>query len=151
MKGLFFKNVKDNAMRADTFYPMSDARKDMVAYTYSYHIPGESNEGTDPFWENIKILQLLLTHCFDHHEWNHRCSCFKKGCKCWFLFPFPSSIETLIHEDFGNDNENFTSWTHIDGSEHKHIAPWIIVPEKARVPLYQCSEYHHLRGFELQQ
>ena len=117
-----FKNVKDNVMKTDTFYLMSGTRKDMVDYTYSCHMPGGSNKETDPFWKNIKICQLLLMHCFDHHEWNHCCSCFKKGCECRFMFPFSFSLEMLIYEDFGNDNEYVTSWPHIDGSDSKRIA-----------------------------
>ena len=97
--------LKDaKAVRAHTFHPISDARKDMAAYTYSYHMPGGSNKETDPFWKNMKICQILLMHHFDHREWKHRSSCFKKGCECWFLFPFSSLQETLIHEDFGNDD-----------------------------------------------
>ena len=77
-----------------------------------------------------KIRQLLLTERFDLHEWGHRCSCFKKGCECRFHFPFPSSLETFIHEDFGNNNENVTLWPHIDGSDPKRIVPWMIVLER---------------------
>ena len=62
------KDVKDNAVRSDTFFPMSEARKDIAAYTYSYHMPGGSNKETDPFWKNKNIRRLLLTHRFDHHE-----------------------------------------------------------------------------------
>ena len=124
------KDVKDNAMRDDTFLPITQARKDIAAYTYSYHMPGGSNEETDPFWKNRKIRQLLLTERFDLHEWGHRCSCFKKGCECRFHFPFPSSLETFIHEDFGNNDENVTLWPHINGSEPRRIAPWMIVLER---------------------
>ena len=46
------KDVKDNAMRDDTFLPITQARKDIAAYTYSFHMPGGSNEETDPFWKN---------------------------------------------------------------------------------------------------
>ena len=135
-------------MRDDTFLPITQARKDIAAYTYSYHMPGGSNEETDPFWKNSKIRQLLLTESFDHHEWCHRCSCFKKGCECRFCFPFPLSLETFIHEDFGNDNENVTSWPHIDEA---HSAMDDCIRKKAPVPLCQCSQCHSLRGLELQQ
>ena len=117
-------------MRSDAFFPMSEARKDIAAYTYSYHMPGGSNKETDPFWKNKNIRHLLLTHRFDHHEWRHRCSCFKKGCECQFVFPFPSSTNTFIHEDCGNDNKNVTPWPHIDGSKPKCIPPWMIVTER---------------------
>ena len=121
------KDMEDYAMRDDTFLPMTKARRDIAAYTYSYHMPGGSNEETDPFWKDTKIRQLILTERFDHHEWCHRCSCFKKGCECRFCFPFPSSLKTFIHEDFGKDDENVTSWPNIDGSEPKRIPPWMIV------------------------
>ena len=49
-------------MRTDNFYPMSDTKMDIAAYTYSYHMPGGSNKDTCPIWKNIKICQLFLMH-----------------------------------------------------------------------------------------
>ena len=47
-----------------------------------------------------------------------------------FFFPFHHRWKHFFHEDFGNNNENVTSWPNIDGSEPKRIAPWMIVLER---------------------
>ena len=54
-----FKDVKDNTMRDDTFLPITQARKDIAAYTYAYHVPGGSNEETDPFWKIAKYAKTF--------------------------------------------------------------------------------------------
>ena len=46
MEKYALKDVKDNVMRTDTFYPMSDDREDIIAYTYPYHMPSGFDEVT---------------------------------------------------------------------------------------------------------
>ena len=83
----------------DTFLPLSDAKIDVAAYCYSYHMCGGCNEIDHNFWADENIRQTLLRYKFDHHECGHRHSCFKKNCECRFLFPFITCSEAYIHED----------------------------------------------------
>ncbi len=113
--------------RCDVFFPLSDARRDMAAYTYSYHMDKGSDPINDEFWGNTKVRDLLLRLCFDQHEYNHRHSCFKKGCECRFMFPYLTCWKTFIHEDRGMNNENVIDWHRVDGTTMK-MAPWMIIP-----------------------
>ena len=74
-----------NAMGPDTYLPLSDARLDMAAYTYTYHMPDGCNHRTannDCFWMNQQIRRVLLHRRVNVHEFIHRTSCFKKDCEC---------------------------------------------------------------------
>jgi hypothetical protein len=122
---------KDRCMqsRQDVFLPLSNARIDMAAYTYSYHMTHETNFISDNFWGDKQVRDLLLRLCFDQHEYNHRHSCFKKSCECRFMFPFQTCSCTYIHEDKGTNNENVIAWHRIDGTTMK-MAPWMIVHKR---------------------
>ena len=115
--------------RHDVFMPLSDARIDIAAYTYSYHMNEKSNPMSDEFWGDANVRDLLLRLCFDQHEYNHRHSCFKKGCECRFMFPFLTCWRTFIHEDRGTNNENVIDWHRVDGTTMK-MAPWMIIPKR---------------------
>ena len=117
--------------RGDTFLPLNDAKIDMAAYCYSYHMNGGSNEIADDFWANKNIRQLYLRKRFDHHECTHRHSCFKKSCECRFMFPFSTCSETYIHEDKGFENENEIIWHNLDlNGTYRKMAPWMVIPKR---------------------
>ena len=122
---------KDKCMqkRQDVFLPLSDARIDIAAYTYSYHITDKLNPISDNFWGNKNVRDILLRSCFDQHEYNHRHSCFKKGCECRFMFPYLTCCKTYIHEDKCTNNENEINWHRIDGTTMK-MTPWMIIPKR---------------------
>ena len=90
-------NERTQHNRPDTIIPLSQARLDMAAYTFSYHM----NEGCalekDCFWGNMHVQETLLKQIFEEHSSCHSGSCFKKGCQCKFLFPFMSTSCTYIH------------------------------------------------------
>ena len=50
--------AQDN--RPDTIIPLSQARLDMAAYTFSYHMNGGCALELDPFWGNNCICETLL-------------------------------------------------------------------------------------------
>ena len=118
-----------NTNRPDTCLPPTKEKLDQAAYLFSYHMPGGCNQLNDDFWGNQRIRQLLLTQRFDHHDYKHRAGCFKKGCECRFLFPFPACQETYIHEDTGVDDEHVITWHKLFGDDQK-IAPWMVVPKR---------------------
>ena len=47
-----------------------------------------------------------------------------------FIFPFHHRWKHLFMKTLGITTKNVTSWSHIDGSEPKRIAPWMIVLER---------------------
>ena len=52
---------------------------------------------------------------FNYHDFNHRKSCFKKGCECRFELP----KENLPVADIYIDDQNSVEWHFIDGSTKK--------------------------------
>ena len=117
--------------RHDTFLPLSDAKIDMAAYCYSYHMNGGCNKIDDSFWADENIRQTLLRKRFDHHECKHRHSCFKKTCECRFMFPFATCSETYIHEDKGFEDENEITWHDLDlNGTYRKMAPWMVIPKR---------------------
>jgi len=78
--------------RPDLTLPISPARLDMAAYTYSYHLDGGCHPLKDLFWGNKDIRTALLTLRFEEHSWGHRNSCFKKVKKFALLDSLYSSF-----------------------------------------------------------
>ncbi len=112
------KRWKDTAIQGaraqdkwpDTHVPLSPERLYMAAYTFSYHMNGGCALELDPFWGHNNTHKTLLKYRFEGHSACHCALCFKKSCKCRFLFPFMSTPSTYIHEDRGDSNNNETLW-----------------------------------------
>ncbi len=83
----------------------------------------------DCFWGNMHVWETLLKHRSKEHSSCHSGSCFKKGCKCRFLFPYMSTSCTCIHEDKGDNNKNETLWYSLDGSVNT-VYPFLILPKR---------------------
>jgi hypothetical protein len=122
-------NERAQHNRPDTNIPLSPARLDMAAYTFSYHMTGGCALEKDCFWGNMHVRETLLKHRFKEHSSCHSGSCFKKGCKCRFLFPYMSTPCTYIHEDKGGNNKNKTLWYSLDGSVNT-VYPFLILPRR---------------------
>ena len=122
-------NERTRHNRPDTNIPLSPARLDMAAYTFSYHMNGGCALEQDCFWGNMHVQETLLKHRFEEHSSCHSGSCFKKGCECRFLFPYMSTSCTYIHEDKGDNNKNKTLWYSLDGSVNT-VYPFLILPKR---------------------
>jgi hypothetical protein len=85
--------AQDN--RLDTVIPLSPARLDVAAYTYSYHMSGGCALESDPFWSNTCIRETLLKYRSEEHSASHSASCFKKGCEYKILHTFMSTPSTV--------------------------------------------------------
>jgi hypothetical protein len=68
--------------RPDTQIPLSTARLDMAAYTFSYHMDDGCALEKDKFWGNIHVQETLLKYRFEEHSSHHSSLCFKKDCEC---------------------------------------------------------------------
>ena len=122
-------NERAQHNRPDTNIPLTPARLDMAAYTFSYHMNGGCALEKDCFWGNMHVRETLLKHRFEEHSSCHCGSCFKKSCECRFMFPFMSTPCTYIHEDKGDNNKNETLWYSLDGSVNT-VYPFIILPKR---------------------
>jgi len=80
-------NERAQHNRPDTNIPLTPARLDMAAYTFSYHRNGGCALEKDSFWGNMHVRETLLKHRFKEHSSCHCGSCFKKSCECRFMFP----------------------------------------------------------------
>ena len=137
----------DDTRGLHTTIPPSKEKLDQAAYLFSYHMEGGSDQLNDLFWGDRQIRQLLLTQRFDHHDYEHRRGCFKKGCECRFLFPFPTCLQTGIHEDHGENNEHVVTWPRLFGNDQS-IAPWLVVPKRPMGCQYiNVHNYMHCRQF----
>ena len=115
--------------RPDTNISLSPERLDMAAYTFSYHMNGGCALESDPFWGHNNICETLVKYRFEEHPACHCASCFKKGCKCRFLFPFMSTLSTYIHEDRDDNNNNETLWFCLNGSFNS-VYPFMVIPKR---------------------
>ena len=141
-------NDSMNHNRGDTFLPLSDTRKDMVAYCYSHHMNGGCNQIDDDFWADKNIRQTSLQERFNHHECKHRHSCFKKRFECCFNFPYATCSETCIHEDTGCKNENKISLHNLDlNGTHRRMAPWMVISTQQMGCQYVNDHNHTLSEF----
>jgi hypothetical protein len=114
----------------DTNIPLSSERLDMAACTFSYHIMnGGCAFESDAFWGHNNICKTLLKYRFEEHSACHCASCFKKGCKCRFLFPCKSTPSAYIHEDRGDNNNNETLWFCLNGSIIS-ANPLMVIPKR---------------------
>ncbi len=84
---------------------------------------------SDPFWGHNGIRKNLLKYRFEEHSACHCSSCFEKGCKCRFLFPFMSTLSTYLHEDRGDNNNNETLWFCLNGSINS-VYPFMVIPKR---------------------
>ena len=128
-KDIVIPNERTQHNRPDTNIPLTPARLDMAAYTFSYHMNGGCALEKDCFWGNMQVRQTLLKHRFEEHSSCHCGSCFKKSCECRFMFPFMSTPCTYIHEDKGDNNKNETLWYSLDGSVNI-VYPFLILPKR---------------------
>ncbi len=94
-------NERVQYFRLDTQIPLSAARLDMAAYTFSYQMDDGCALEKDKFWDNIHVRETLLRYIFEEHSSHHSSLCFKKDCECRFLFPFQSNDCTYIHNPAG--------------------------------------------------
>jgi hypothetical protein len=101
----------------------------MAAYTFSYHMNKGCALKSDQFWGHNNIHKTLLKYRFEEHSACHCALCFKKGCKCRFLFPFMSTPSTYIHEDRGDNNKNQTLWFCLNGSFNS-VYPFMVIPKR---------------------
>jgi hypothetical protein len=113
----------------DTNISPSPERLDMAAYTFSYHMNKGCALESDPFLGLNDMRKTLLKYGFQEHSACHCASCFKKGCKCRFLFPFMSTPSTYIHEDRGDNNKNETLWFCLNGSFNS-VYPFMVIPKR---------------------
>ena len=122
-------NERAQHNRPDTNIPLTPARLDMAAYTFSYHMNGGCALEKDCFGGNMHVRETLLKHRFKEHSSCHCGSCFKTSCECRFMFPFMSTPCTYIHEDKGDNNKNETLWYSLDGSVNT-VYPFLILPKR---------------------
>ena len=122
-------NERAQHNRPDTNIPLTPARLDMAAYTFSYHMNGGCALEKDCFGGNMHVRETLLKHRFEEHSSCHCGSCFKTSCECRFMFPFMSTPCTYIHEDKGDNNKNKTLWYSLDGSVNT-VYPFLILPKR---------------------
>jgi hypothetical protein len=66
-----FSNERTQHNRPDTNIPLSPARLDMAAYTFSYHMNGGCALEKDCFWGNMHVWETLLKHRFKEHSSCH--------------------------------------------------------------------------------
>jgi hypothetical protein len=71
-------NERTQHNRPDKNIPLSPARLDMAAYTFSYHMNGGCALEKDCFGGNMHVWERLLKHRFKEHSSCHSGSCFKK-------------------------------------------------------------------------
>ncbi len=83
----------------------------------------------DAFWGNSHVQETLLKYRFKEHSSCHVAYCFKKGCKCRFLFPFMSTACTYIHEDKGDNNQNKLLWYSLNGLVNS-VYPFLVLPKR---------------------
>jgi hypothetical protein len=93
-KGTVIQGIRAQDNRPDTIIPLSPARLDMAAYTFSYHMNGGCALELDPFWGNNCIRETLLKYRFEEHSAFHPASCFKKAASVGF---FNHSCQLLLH------------------------------------------------------
>jgi hypothetical protein len=115
--------------RPNTNIQLSPDWLDIAAYTFLYHMNGCCALDKNPFWGNSHVQKTLLKYRFEEHSSCHIASCFKKGCKCGFLFPFMSTACTYIHEDKGDNNQNEMSWYSLDESVNS-VHPFLVLPKR---------------------
>jgi hypothetical protein len=115
--------------RPDTNIPLSSERLDIAAYTFSYHINGGCALETDTFRGNNDVQKTLLKYGFEEHSSCHSASCFKKVCKCRFLFPFMSTACKYIHKDKGDNKQNETLWYSLDGLINS-VYPFLVLSKR---------------------
>ena len=82
------------------------------------------------FWGNKDVRDVLLRLRFDEHGWNHRASCFKKGCDCRFFLPTPSIPETDIYPDPGKNGENVIKWYRLKEGDTFEVPPWMVCKKR---------------------
>jgi hypothetical protein len=73
-----FSNKRTQHNRPGTNIPLSPARLDMAAYTFSNHMNGGCALEKDSFWGKMHVQEMLLKHRFEEHSSCHSGSCFKK-------------------------------------------------------------------------
>ena len=110
----------------DIKLPLSNERLDMAAYRHSYDMTDGCIKLDNAFWGNKDVRDILLRLRFDEHGWNHRASCFKKGCDCRFFLPTPSVDNTVIESDEGDNGENVTNWYRLKENDTLHVPPWMV-------------------------
>jgi hypothetical protein len=63
------------------------------------------------FWTDPKMQTILLRYSVDFHDWQHRPTCFKRGCECRFNLPEMSWPGTSLEIEAELDDEsNVTTW-----------------------------------------
>jgi hypothetical protein len=129
-KDTVIQGARAQDKRPDTNIPLSPESLDMATYTFSYHMNGGCALESGPFWGYNDISKTLLKYRFEEHSACCCASCFKKGCKCRFLFLFMSTPSTYIHEDRGDNNKNETLWFCPNGSINT-VYPFIVLPKKS--------------------
>jgi hypothetical protein len=75
-KGTVIQVIRAQDNRPDTIIPLSPARLDMAAYTFSYHMNGGCALELDPFRGNNCFCKTLLKYRFEEHSASHSASCF---------------------------------------------------------------------------
>jgi hypothetical protein len=113
----------------DTNIPLSPERLDIATYTVSYHMNKGCALESDPFWGHNNIHKTLLKYRFEGHSACHCASCFKKGCKHRFHFPYMSTPSTYIHEERGDYNNNETLWFCPNGS-FNDVYSFMVIPKR---------------------
>ena len=78
------------------------------------------------FWSNKDVRDTLLRLRFDEHGWNHRASCFKKGCDCRFFLPTPSIAEKDIYPNPGTNRENVIKLYRLKEANTFEVPPWMV-------------------------
>ena len=119
------KATQDGSL-AGIKFPLSSERLDIAAYRHSYDMNGGCITLDNAFWGNQDVRDTLLRLRFDEHEWNHRASCFKKGCDCRFFLPEPSNQETGIYTDPGEDGEKVVAWYRLKEGDVLEVPPWMV-------------------------
>ena len=72
-------------------------------------------EMKDLFGGNSDVQAALLRFICNAHVWSHCMSCFNKGYKCKFLYPFKSCEANHIHSHTGDNDKNYIALHRLKG------------------------------------
>ena len=97
-KDTVIPNERMQHNRPDTNIPLTPARLDMAAYTFSYHMNGGCALEKDCFWGNMHVRETLLKHRFEEHSSCHCGSCFKKSCELEMQLLFLEDSQSYFQE-----------------------------------------------------
>jgi hypothetical protein len=128
-----FKVLSPQSLRTPYLQTVSNEQLDTATYSYSYHFLHENRKVptiiADTFWGDEDVRSIMLCHRFEHHAISQVPLCFKKGCKCRFLFPFHYNRFTRIDPE-DTDPDVVIPWHQLSDPEVVWLSPWMLIPQQ---------------------